>query len=181
MAAILKNCHISAKVRPIARNLAGWSTLTLLTVSAVKISNLKSKMADGRHIEKSTNRHISAMFDRSTRTFVRWRTLSLWTLGRYNFEFLKIQDGGRPPYEDRHGNAHWPLPLWHLNFKFKKSKMAHSAILITNNRHISATVWPISMKYGRHIDAYCPNELYYVAITPNLVILLIYLIKLQKL
>ena len=86
-------------------------------------------MTDGRHLEKSTIGHISAKVRPigtkcSTETHIglRYRT------SRYNFDLLKIQDGGR-----RH---------------LKKLK----------NGHDSATVRPIGTKFGLVTHIGPPNR-----------------------
>ena len=75
-------------------------------------------MADGRHLGKSKNRHISAAFWPISTKFGRVTHFDpLEPSDCYKFEILKIQDGG-----GRH---------------LEKSK----------NRHISAAVWPISTQF----------------------------------
>ena len=65
--------------------------LTLLTLSAVKISIFltKSAMADGRHIEKVTNCHITATAWPIAMKFARWRILTICTIcGPLKFFFF---------------------------------------------------------------------------------------------
>ena len=95
--AILKNRELAISTQRFDRlvqNLACWCTLALRTLLAFKISNFyKSKMADGRHLEKSKNGHISALqrLDRSARNMALWYIFTVRTV----FEFLKIQYGGQ--------------------------------------------------------------------------------------
>ena len=62
----------------------------------VEISNFgKSKMADGRHIKKLKNRHISAAFSAILPKFgTQTQFDPLERRNRQKFEIFKIQDGG---------------------------------------------------------------------------------------
>ena len=66
----------------------------------LKLQFSKSKMADGRHLEKSQNHHILATNRQILIKFGRIIQISsLRHTSRQEFEFLKIQDGGRCHYE----------------------------------------------------------------------------------
>jgi len=79
----------------------------------------KSKMTDGRHIEKKSILISPQWFDRSLRNLARWRKLALSTL---------------------------PIVK---NSTFKKSKMSDRPILNIKNRDISVTIQPIATIFGR--------------------------------
>jgi len=98
-AAILKNRKSPISLKWFdrsLRNLARWRTLGLRTGSEVEISHFwKSKMAVGRHLEKSKNRHISAAVWAISTKFGKQTTFDpLERPNRKKFEIIKIQDGG---------------------------------------------------------------------------------------
>jgi len=81
----LKQVHLqtNASVRWVSHQ-AKWSKFRFF---------YKSKMADGRHIEKPLNRHNSATVQRMAMKF------GIMThFNRSEFRYLKIQNGGQPPF-----------------------------------------------------------------------------------
>ena len=95
-AAILKNRKSAISPERFdwsSRNLVRWRILGLRMGSEVEISNFwKSKMADGRHLEKLKNRHISAAVWAIS---IKFGTQTQFDpLERPNREISKIQDGG---------------------------------------------------------------------------------------
>jgi len=56
-------------------------------------------MADGRHFEKSLNRHNSATVPSIFTKFGKMMHFGrLYPVNRKNSEFFKTKDGGRPPF-----------------------------------------------------------------------------------
>jgi len=56
-------------------------------------------MADDCHFLKIEKIAISQhQFDRLSQNFTQIHPFTLNPIGRYKFKFLKIEDGGRPPY-----------------------------------------------------------------------------------
>ena len=119
-----ENRYIAISLQPFDRfwwNLTWWCILAPYSGKTIKISNFwKFKMAAADMLKITKIAISSQRFDRSLRNLVCWcKVHLLTTLIIKKIRISQIQDGGRPPF--------WKNPL---------------------NRYISATVWPILIRFG---------------------------------
>ena len=108
-AAILKNLKIAISQPHLGRfwqNLARWCSSTILTAPTVKNLNFLKSRWGGRHLEKSNNRHISAVVLPILTKFGMVKHFEpLDCPDGWKFEFSKIQDGGGRQFE-KFKNSH---------------------------------------------------------------------------
>ena len=93
-----KICIASKLLRRLQPNLAQWQRPPNTVRGWSQHAYNKSKMADGRRLEKLKTGHISGSVQPIFAKF--GMKMHIWPPNRtrsWNFQLLKIQDGGRPP------------------------------------------------------------------------------------
>jgi len=145
-------------------DVAHWSSCQPLKFRIFKITK-----AVGRHFGQSKNRHTSATVWQITAKFGRVTQVDPFnTIDCQYFQILKTQDGGRLPFWNKtrkivmsqqqfdlspRNLTRWRIlilcTLWLLKFWILKPQVVRqSPFWNWIDPHVSATVWPITAKFG---------------------------------